>query len=438
MFIDMFFKRIGFLYILLGMFSNVQAQHLAFPEAEGYGKYTVGGRGGKVIKVTNLNDSGKGSFREAVEQSGARIVVFDVDGTIELKTPLRINHDSITIAGQTAPGDGICLKDNPLIVNANEVIIRYIRVRVGDKYKTDADGIGGGRYGQHHVILDHLTSSWSIDECLSIYKTKNLTVQWCMINQSLTCSVHTKGCHGFGGIWGGYKATFHHNLLANHSSRNPRFSSVDSTKMVDFRNNVVFNWGFKAAYGGGRYGEINMVANYYKPGPGTQCPYKLLDVAEDGTGKYYISGNILEGNVAVSQDNRKGVFGKDSLACLVSLPFAYETIQEDTPQEAYRRVLEQAGCSLVRDNYDSEIVSQIKRGISLYGKNGFIDTPAQAGGWPELRKGTPLQDSDGDGMPDKWEKEHKLNPQDAGDASSFTICKYYTNIELYINGLVKY
>ena len=332
----------------------------------------------------------------------------------------------------------ICLKDNPLIVNASEVIIRYIRVRVGDKYKTDADGIGGGRYGQHHVILDHLTSSWSIDECLSIYKTKNLTVQWCMINQSLTCSVHTKGCHGFGGIWGGYKATFHHNLLANHSSRNPRFSSVDSTKMVDFRNNVVFNWGFKAAYGGGRYGEINMVANYYKPGPGTQCPYKLLDVAEDGTGKYYISGNILEENVAVSQDNRKGVFGKDSLACLVSLPFAYETIQEDTPQEAYRRVLEQAGCSLVRDNYDSEIVSQIKRGISLYGKNGFIDTPAQAGGWPELRKGTPLQDSDGDGMPDKWEKEHKLNPQDAGDASSFTICKYYTNIELYINGLVKY
>lgn len=230
MFIDMFFKRIGFLYILLGMFSYVQAQHLAFPEAEGYGKYTVGGRGGKVIKVTNLNDSGKGSFREAVEQSGARIVVFDVDGTIELKTPLRINHDSITIAGQTAPRDGICLKDNPLIVNASEVIIRYIRVRVGDKYKTDADGIGGGRYGQHHVILDHLTSSWSIDECLSIYKTKNLTVQWCMINQSLTCSVHTKGCHGFGGIWGGYKATFHHNLLANHSSRNPRFSSVDSTK----------------------------------------------------------------------------------------------------------------------------------------------------------------------------------------------------------------
>ena len=322
--------------------------------------------------------------------------------------------------------------------NKSQFAEKIESVRVGDKYKTDADGIGGGRYGQHHVILDHLTSSWSIDECLSIYKTKNLTVQWCMINQSLTCSVHTKGCHGFGGIWGGYKATFHHNLLANHSSRNPRFSSVDSTKMVDFRNNVVFNWGFKAAYGGGRYGEINMVANYYKPGPGTQCPYKLLDVAEDGTGKYYISGNILEGNVAVSQDNRKGVFGKDSLACLVSLPFAYETIQEDTPQEAYRRVLEQAGCSLVRDNYDSEIVSQIKRGISLYGKNGFIDTPAQAGGWPELRKGTPLQDSDGDGMPDKWEKEHKLNPQDAGDASSFTICKYYTNIELYINGLVKY
>ncbi|MDE6391070.1 MAG: pectate lyase, partial [Duncaniella sp.] len=197
--------------------SATGADGLAFPGAEGYGKHTRGGRGGRVMKVTNLNDSGPGSLREAVEAEGARIVVFDVDGTIELQSPLRINNDSITIAGQTAPGDGVCLKDYPLVVNASEVIVRYLRVRPGDRHALDSDGIGGGRYGQRNVILDHCSVSWSIDECLSIYKTENLTVQWCLVAHSLNRSVHTKGSHGFGGIWGGFKATFHHNLLANHS-----------------------------------------------------------------------------------------------------------------------------------------------------------------------------------------------------------------------------
>ena len=417
---------------------SVIAQPLAFPQAEGYGKYTVGGRGGKVIKVVNLNDSGPGSLRFAVEQHGARIVVFDVDGTIELKSPLRINNDSITIAGQTAPGDGICLKDYPLVVNASQVIVRYLRVRVGDRVKVDADGIGGGRYGQHHVILDHLTSSWSIDECLSIYKTKYLTVQWCMVNQSLTHSVHTKGNHGFGGIWGGYQATFHHNLLANHSSRNPRFSSVEGTKMVDFRNNVVYNWGFKAAYGGGRGGEINMVANYYKPGPATECPHKLLDVAEDGTGRYYVEGNVLEGDSKVTENNWKGVFGKHPERCRVEQPFAYEEIAQDTPEEAYSKVLENVGCSFSRDSYDAEIIRQIREGVSLFGNKGLIDTPEQAGGWPDLRKGGPLRDTDGDGIPDVWEQTHGLNPSDCLDASLYSEeDKAYTNIEVYMNSLVK-
>ena len=424
--------------LLLGLCLPFQlmAQTLAFPQAEGYGKYTVGGRGGKVIKVTNLNDSGAGSLRSAVEEHGARIVVFDVDGTIELKSPLRINNDSITIAGQTAPGDGICLKDYPLVVNASEVIVRYLRVRVGDKVQADADGIGGGRYGQHHVILDHLTSSWSIDECLSIYKTKYLTVQWCMVNQSLTHSVHTKGSHGFGGIWGGYKATFHHNLLANHSSRNPRFSSVEGTKMVDFRNNVVYNWGFKAAYGGGRGGEINMVANYYKPGPATECPHKLLDVAVDGTGRYYVEGNVLEGDSVVTKDNWIGVFGNNAELCKAEQPFAYEPIEQDTPEEAYVKVLEKVGCSFSRDSYDAEIISQMKKGISVFGNKGLIDSPEQAGGWPPLRKGTPVLDTDRDGIPDFWEKEHGLNPLDASDASLYSSEDgNYTNIEMYLNSL---
>ena len=181
------------LVILLS--SGLQAQQLAFPGAEGYGKYTSGGRGGVVFTVRNLNDSGAGSLREAVEAQGARTIVFAVDGTIELKSPLRINNDSITIAGQSAPGEGICLKDYPMVVNANNVIVRYIRVRVGDHHHIDSDGIGGGRYGQKNVILDHLTSSWSIDECLSIYKTENLTVQWCLVTHSLNNSVHTKGKH---------------------------------------------------------------------------------------------------------------------------------------------------------------------------------------------------------------------------------------------------
>ena len=190
-------KKIILVACLLGAVSCIQAQQIAFPGAEGYGKWTTGGRGGRVLTVTNLNDSGEGSFRDAVEQMGPRIVVFAVDGTIELKSPLRVNNDSITIAGQSAPGDGICLKDYPLVVNASNVIIRYIRVRVGDLNNLDSDGLGGGRYGQKNVILDHLSVSWSIDECLSIYKTENLTVQWCLVTHSLNTSVHTKGSHGF-------------------------------------------------------------------------------------------------------------------------------------------------------------------------------------------------------------------------------------------------
>lgn len=299
-------KNIFFIISALCIVSTARSQTVAFPGAEGYGKYTTGGRGGKILIVTNLNDSGEGSLRNAIEQKGARTVLFAVDGTIELKSPLRINNDSITIAGQSAPGDGICLKDYPLTINASNVIVRYIRVRVGDRHNRDSDGVGGGRYGQKNVILDHISVSWSIDECLSIYKTENLTVQWCLITHSLHTSIHTKGSHGFGGIWGGYKATFHHNLLANHASRNPRFASVDGTKWVDYRNNVVYNWGFKTAYGGGHHAEINIVNNYYKPGPASQH-HRLLDVADDGTGRYYVAGNVMAGDNDVTQNNHNAV-----------------------------------------------------------------------------------------------------------------------------------
>lgn len=449
---------------LLFAVTCMQAQQIAFPGAEGYGKWTVGGRGGRVLTVTNLNDSGEGSFRDAVEQTGARIVVFAVDGTIELKSPLRINNDSITIAGQSAPGDGICLKDYPLVVNASNVIVRYIRVRVGDRYRLDSDGVGGGRYGQKNVILDHLSVSWSIDECLSIYKTENLTVQWCLVAHSLNTSVHTKGNHGFGGIWGGYKATFHHNLLANHASRNPRFSSVDGTKWVDYRNNVVYNWGFKTAYGGGHHAEINMVNNYYKPGPASQH-HRLLDVAEDGTGRYYVAGNVMAGDDAVTRDNHSAITdcagkcyipgrkssgpdsgispeaiptsGEECASCLVGSPFPSEPIHEDAPVVAYQRILESVGCSFSQDSYDREVLRQVREGIGTFGTNGIINSQEDVGGWPVLKAGKALKDTDGDGMPDDWESKYGLNPKSASDASAYTLNEDYTNIEVYLNSLCR-
>lgn len=457
-------KNIFLITCLLFAVTCMQAQQIAFPGAEGYGKWTVGGRGGRVLTVTNLNDSGEGSFRDAVEQTGARIVVFAVDGTIELKSPLRINNDSITIAGQSAPGDGICLKDYPLVVNASNVIIRYIRVRVGDRYRLDSDGVGGGRYGQKNVILDHLSVSWSIDECLSIYKTENLTVQWCLVAHSLNTSVHTKGSHGFGGIWGGYKATFHHNLLANHASRNPRFSSVDGTKWVDYRNNVVYNWGFKTAYGGGHHAEINMVNNYYKPGPASQH-HRLLDVAEDGTGRYYVAGNVMAGDDAVTRDNHSAITdcagkcyipgrksagpdsgispeaiptsGEECASCLVDSPFPSEPIHEDAPVVAYQRILESVGCSFSQDSYDREVLRQVREGIGTFGTNGIINSQEDVGGWPVLKAGKALKDTDGDGMPDDWESKHGLNPKSTSDASAYTLNEDYTNIEVYLNSLCR-
>ena len=416
--------------------------------------------------VTNLNDSGKGSLREAVEAEGKRIVTFAIDGIIHLEKPLRINNDDITIAGQTAPGGGICIMDYPLSISASNVIVRYLRVRVGDKHKADADGLSGGRYGQKNVIIDHCSVSWSIDECLSIYKTENLTVQWCLVAHSLTKSLHTKGSHGFGGIWGGYKASFHHNLLANHSSRNPRFSSVDGTKWVDCRNNVIYNWGFKTAYGGGQHGEINLVNNYYKPGPASQH-HRLLDVAEDGTGRYYVAGNVMEGDADVTQNNyhsavndragkkyiriekqiakSRGISpeaipteGEETSTCLVAEPFPYTKIPDESAEESYDKVQKYVGCSFERDDYDKEIIRQMLAGTGEYGNNGLIDTPSEVkvSVLPKIAKRAE-KDSDHDGMPDKWEKTHGLNPHDSSDASCFTLSSDYCNIEMYIESISK-
>lgn len=411
-------RKFNILAALLLLPTLIFAQELAFPGAEGFGKYTSGGRGGKVMIVTNLNDSGPGSLREAVETQGARIVVFEVDGDIHLETPLRIDNDNITIAGQSAPGDGVCLCDSPIIINASNVIVRYIRCRLGDKYVHDSDALSGGRYGQKNVILDHISASWSIDECFSIYKTENLTVQWCLIANSLRQSKHTKGAHGFGGIWGGLNASFHHNLLANHSSRNPRFSSVEGTKNVDYRNNVVYNWGFKAAYGGGRYGEINFCQNYYKPGPGTDNGSRILDVSDDGTSRYFVEGNFIEGHPAATADNKLAVGGKNPAEALVSAPFAKDEIVTQGPQELFAIVLDKVGCSFRRDSFDAAVVEQTRTGAATWGDRGFINTPEECGGYPILRKGTPAPDVNRNGIPDNLETR-------------------FSSIEDYLNWLVR-
>lgn len=313
-------KTIALAVAIAAATATVAAERqLAFPTAEGYGKYTVGGRGGDVYEVTNLNDSGKGSLREAIEAKGPRTVVFRISGTIELKKALTIRNPYLTIAGQTAPGDGICIKDYPLNISADEIIIRHIRVRLGDRSGRDTDAISCRH--QKNIILDHVSASWSVDETMSVYMCENVTIQWCMISESLFASNHEKGWHGFGGIWGNNYATYHHNLIACHSSRNPRFAS--GAGYNDYRNNVIYNWGYNSCYGGEKdhpanndtFGSfhVNMVGNYYKPGPATQpgrVAYRIVSPTSRGSadnyGKWYVEGNTVEGNAAVTADNWAG------------------------------------------------------------------------------------------------------------------------------------
>ncbi|WEK20282.1 MAG: pectate lyase [Candidatus Pedobacter colombiensis] len=436
---------------------------LAFPGAEGYGKNTTGGRGGKVIKVTNLNDSGVGSLRAALAESGARIIVFEVSGNIKLNSKLQIKNGNVTIAGQTAPGDGICIQDYEMNVDADNVIIRYMRFRMGDLTKNEQDALWG-RYHQN-VIIDHCSMSWSIDECSSFYANKNFTMQWCILSESLNKSFHEKDDHGYGAIWGGTNASFHHNLLANHNSRNARFDGGNRTgtgsspfgiDKVDYRNNVIYNWGSNSAYGG-ENGEYNMIANYYKPGPGTTSSKKsrIMEIYMEtdlvkfspGFGKFYIADNYMDGNPTVTQSNWTGVdkgtgLGDANFALAkMSAAFAAEAITLHTAVQAYNAVLLYGGASFKRDPIDVRIMKEVKDGTVTYsgsktGKLGIIDSQTDVGGWPVLNSTPSLTDTDGDGMPDSWEIENGLDPKTA-NASGKDLSTGYTNIEVYINSLVK-
>lgn len=435
---------------------------VAFPGAEGYGKNTTGGRGGKVIKVTNLNDAGVGSLREAIATSGARIIVFEVSGNIVLKSKIQINNGDLTIAGQTAPGDGICIQNYEVNVNASNVIIRFMRFRMGDLTQNEQDALWG-RY-KENIVIDHCSMSWSIDECSSFYANKNFTMQWCVLSESLNKSFHEKDDHGYGAIWGGSNATFHHNLLAHHNSRNARFDGGNRSgtgkspfgiDKVDYRNNVIYNWGSNSAYGG-ENGEYNIVNNYYKAGPASSNRNRIMQISMEtdlanfgsGFGKFYIDGNYVDGNPTVTANNWNG--GVDAGSGLgaanynlarQATAFSAEPITMHTALQAYNAVILYGGASYKRDAVDTRIMNEVKNGTATFngsktGKKGIIDSQADVGGWPILAQTAALKDTDGDGMPDDWEIANKLDPNKA-NANGRELSSAYDNIEVYINSLVK-
>jgi pectate lyase len=442
---------------------NSWTQQLAFPTAEGYGKYSKGGRGGVVYEVTNLDDRGKGSLRAAIEASGPRTVVFRVSGTIIPESPLTIRNPYITIAGQTAPGYGICIRRYPLNIDADHVIIRYLRVRLGDESGGDYDAISS-RYSKH-IILDHVSTSWSVDECMSIYHCDSITVQWCIISESMSKSNHIKGSHGFGGIWGSDYGTYHHNLLAHHSSRNPRMAS--GSRNTDYRNNVIYNWGYQSLYGGEKYqsgnnkfnfSNFNIVSNYYKSGPATmpgEVSYRIANPSfrnDEDYGMWFIADNVVEGNADVSADNwNGGVQTKISVEKIkLSHPWPSMPVHQQTAEEAYQLVLENAGAILPkRDAVDTRILEEVRGGFATFeGMSykqthqvadvekvcGIIDTQNDVGGWPILKSIPAPIDTDHDGMPDDWEDTNRLNKENPEDRNNLD-SNGYTMLEKYLNSL---
>lgn len=436
---------------------------VAFPGAEGFGKYTTGGRGGQVFVVTNLNDDGPGSLRAALKGKGPKIVVFAVSGTIHLLSKLNISANT-TIAGQTAPGDGICLADAPVSLNGDNIIIRYLRIRMGDRNQNRTQVHGSGHddalsgQGRKHIIIDHCSLSWSTDEVFSVYGGDSTTLQWNIISEPLNYSYHFETGdkdfenHGYGGIWGGRHLSAHHNLFAHCLSRNPRFGGIRThpEELVDFRNNVIYNWGDNSVYGGegGRY---NLVGNYYKSGPITRKSVQSRIVNPSKTkdidyGRFFVEGNFVDGFPEVTTTNLLGVhMNKDEALqprdVVVSQPFSTDQVRTQTAERALKDIIEFGGASLpARDTLDARILNDVKtrKGRLIDVQGGYPHgTPYEqtVNAWPSLKSIPAPADSDSDGMPDDWEKKNGLNPTDASDASGLKLHRFYTNIEVYINSL---
>jgi hypothetical protein len=482
-------------YILLVLFALLShiafSQQIAFPGAEGAGKWTSGGRGTPsalttVYEVTNLTDANSpGSLRYAVSATATyRTIVFRVSGTIHLTSKLNIKANT-TLAGQTAPGDGICIADYPVAISGDNVIVRYMRFRMGDKnqLKTSPsgcgvpvapftaacmplDGSGGddafGNLGNKNIIIDHCSVSWSSDEALTVYRGDSLTLQWNLISEPLNYSYHFETgdadfeSHAFGGIWGAKHGTFHHNLFAHAKSRNPRFAGnstygAGEIESADFRNNVIYNWGLYTVYGGDG-GQYNLVNNYFKYGPSTGASTKFRIVNVDSStafpyAKYYMTGNYVDGSTTNTNNNWLGAQmlsgnAADTVKSKTATPFiaGYLPSYTDPATFAYDTVLKAVGAIIPRrDTLDDRVINDVKlrQGKLIDVQGGYPHgTPyAQTvNAWPTLNSDTAPVDTDHDGMPDTWETTNALNPNGASDRGLVAV-NVYTNLENYLNGI---
>lgn len=425
--------------------ANGEGGVLAFPGAEGYGRFSRGGRGGRVFRVTHLGNDGPGSLRAAIEAAGPRTVVFEVSGNIELESPLTIVEDLITIAGQSAPGSGITLKNHGLFVRADDVVIRYIRARPGSGagVETDAISVNAGE----NIIIDHCSTSWATDETLTVSPSDKagmrsidrVTVQWNIISESLNQSVHSKGSHGYGSLVrgsAGSRFSFHHNLWAHHQARMPRPGNyVDAETdpegaFFDFRNNVFYNWGGTASgYNADRdsISRYNFINNYYLEGPDSTG--SLAFEESNSLAQSHFSGNLM--NRELPANPWTLIHFQDGRTSGHEIPFPAAPVRTEEAAQAFVSTLELAGASLHRDEVDRRVVSQVRSGLGR-----IIDRTEEIGGWPELPTSEPPVDSDGDGMPDSWEHEHKLDPLDSSDGPGDHNGDGYTNLEDYLNGLL--
>ncbi len=412
----------------------------AFPGAEGFGATTPGGRAGRVLFVRTLADQGPGSFRDAVTASGPRTVVFAVAGVITLRTPVVITEPFLTIAGQTAPGDGICLRGDELSIRTHDVIVRYVRSRPGDINRREVDAInvmGDSR----DVVIDHASASWAVDEDLSPSGAiANVTVQWSIIAEGLNHSVHSKGAHGYGSLVraiGG--VSLHHNLWAHNNSRNPRLGDNYGRPpwpVFDFRNNAIYDYGEIASGMTGDHLSANYVNNYIRPGASSNArrgPIVLTDTADV---TYYLDGNLVDGRPELTHDGSamfdRMVIGGRQMVSFARVPFPVPPVTTSTAAEALEQILAGAGATRPRrDAVDARIVEDVRtRGGRI------IDSQEQVGGWPEYRTGPVPLDTDGDGIPDDWERAHGLNPHDPSDGAVRTPSGY-TNLEIYLDTLTR-
>lgn len=443
-------KQIAFLFslIFISSINEVFAQTIAFPGAEGFGRFAKGGRGGDVYIVANLNDSGSGSLREGINSAkGPRTIVFGISGNIELKDRLTVSQPYLTIAGQTAPGDGITLKDYPFqIMDTHDIIVRYIRIRLGDENKPKGSGFDAIQTnGVSNIIFDHISASWGIDAIHDL-RGEKFTLQWSIYGECLHKSIHEKGPHAMLGSFRDLtdNITLHHNLFHSSRNRHPTLgggSKTNGNSIVDFRNNIVYNW-----QGPTNLGEckMNLINNYYKPGPSSNLQVKPMAVkAHDASkSKGFASGNAYPWSYKWTRDNLAAieyVLGWGSYDSTTRSAFELSQAQvegDDKPithsaDEAYKLVLKHAGASLCRDTVDARIVEGVRQGT-----NQLIDSQAEVGGWPKLKSKSMPKDSDKDGMPDKWEKNNGLDPNNAEDRNGDSNNNGFTNLEEYLNSLV--